>query len=720
MPEFKDYAEKTAIDDDDISTLQESKTNITKKFSFLKLWNFVLSGLKGKTIDSLNTTQKNIVGAINEVVSQAKTNASRIDTIAKLQDGSTTGDAELQDIRVGADGTKYNTAGDAVRKQIQATEAKIVPVDSALKESGKAADAKVVGDSIGSLKEDLNDFTVFKYTNDKNFSKCIKEIYIPSLIGKQVGFVVLVHDVTNCTYRLNMYEVDETGTNIATNNVAQFLISESDIGLVLKNSVINENDIALIDADGIKAYMRSEESKSFSVKTILNDHVSETRNMPKTDIFKLQKNNEKIFELESDLNDFTVFKYISNKEYSYIFKCLFLPVLEGLQIGFCIFVHDVNNSVYRINVYKVDDNGAYTDTTPIEQFVVYDSDEGIVAKNGLKYEKNVAVIDCDKAKEILASEESKSFGINSVLNPFVTKYNTIPYFYIDDGSPTKNIIYVTRFGNDETADGTRSLPFRTIYGANEFIKDNSKDNRYEIHVGPGTYTDLQERYTGSEATSLEGIICKDYVDYVADNPNNTIIIWDGNYGYDEENPLTPAKAVNKCVFHVVGTNSKIIGFTIDTKNTRYAIHGESAGKGGVDVSWEVSNCVLKWGQRPALADTYPANSKAPVIGIGVSATENCAINRCKLIIEGDYTNNEGIKIHDNNNSIVTNTKSMLIGAKVKIEDVDFGNTTMMCNHTSSIVYDVKNRAEIVNCENISSLSCATLTWNMFNNYQLIN
>ena len=112
-------------------------------FGKIKKWLTDLGALITKigNTDISSIGDGTVTGAITDLDKRSTKNTSdidverkRIDNIAKLPEGSTAGDAELADIRVAADGTSYDTAGESVRGQINQIDQKYEKETSSLKE----------------------------------------------------------------------------------------------------------------------------------------------------------------------------------------------------------------------------------------------------------------------------------------------------------------------------------------------------------------------------------------------------------------------------------------------------------------------------------------------------------------------------------------------------------------------------------------------------------
>ena len=159
---------------------------------------------------------------------------ARMDNFVALQEGSTTGDAELADIRVGADGTTYDSAGNAVRGQISELNESIHDISNSIDldklqirfEMGSIYDSTGQNNdgnkttrirTVGYIKTDrpikveiLDSnyiFAVYFYDADKNYiASSVTEYFETSNInfGNAKFIRIVVHELHNAVIELSI------------------------------------------------------------------------------------------------------------------------------------------------------------------------------------------------------------------------------------------------------------------------------------------------------------------------------------------------------------------------------------------------------------------------------------------------------------------------------------------------------------------------------------
>lgn len=72
MAKFTDYTEKTEPVDTDLALIYDTPAKVNKKFTFGNLWKWIAKKIVSEGISQLDTTNKTIPGAINELNSKTE------------------------------------------------------------------------------------------------------------------------------------------------------------------------------------------------------------------------------------------------------------------------------------------------------------------------------------------------------------------------------------------------------------------------------------------------------------------------------------------------------------------------------------------------------------------------------------------------------------------------------------------------------------------------
>lgn len=602
---------------------------------------------------------------------------------------------EISDIRVGEDGAVYGTAGEAVRKQIGNITEDIGNLDD------------TVFNIIQELKDCTSDATILSDKFVSMFTGTDKSLYVSINDGKDLCdcYVISVNEndkfqVKGGVYNGNLYYplIVMSSASFADNSIEQGSLVTAENGNYSYWGTGNATEIyEFVIPKGVKTLFVNKFSGGSEF--LLKKYVDAKKSKIPT----------KISELEND----TLF--LSREMYTPQYN---------------IHTGQIRSSGDFLPVYEVKDDGAYqvTEMIPVskgdkvyysgsfysypavalyDKFGAWVSDLSGDLKIYVQYDNvEVREITCDGFVAAYSYKQVGGSNVKLALDVYGNKaQNEINSKY------KMNYLYVATTGNDESGDGSASNPFASIYHANEIIHSNSPRNRFTIIVRNGTYTDLQERYSGIGSSGVyQGVRTKPYVYYQSETPERPdlcVIKWDGATGLTT--PCNLPDVNEKAPFHVCGEllpfcmHTKIRGFTFDCKNTRYSAHIEMAGA-NFENEWGFENCIFKFSGRPDITDE--SNKTAPVVGIGSGFSESGMFKNCIFEnLQSGY--NQAINVHDNEFMSGDIAPYMLKGFTYTIDGCLFKSCNLIglgSIHQTENSYDIDNILYIKQCSGIDTVN----------------
>ena len=100
MAKFDDYTQKNTPEDNDITLILDKTANVNKKTPFSGIWTWIVNKMTNAVIQNLQTTNKTVIGSINELNSKTPKNITSIQELI-----SKTGEAHSFTIPISADGS---------------------------------------------------------------------------------------------------------------------------------------------------------------------------------------------------------------------------------------------------------------------------------------------------------------------------------------------------------------------------------------------------------------------------------------------------------------------------------------------------------------------------------------------------------------------------------------------------------------------------------------